>query len=127
MRPSEFGSSKQIEGPAAAEKRRTYPADECPPGFAFVPFAMGTQTELGASAVSLVNELAKREAIRICGEDVPHPAVVARCARVTRRELGVAVMRAQAEQILASVHFSLARLVYFGELDVAVGPRPATR
>jgi len=89
---------------AEKEKRRIYPADECPPGFALVPFAMGTQTELGASAVSLVNDLAKREAQRICGEDVPTPAVVARCARVIRRELGVAVMRAQAEQILASVH-----------------------
>ena len=89
---------------AEKEKRRTYPADECPPGFALVPFAMGTQTELGASAASLVNELAKREATRICGVDVPPAAVIARCARVTRRELGVAVMRAQAEQILASLH-----------------------
>ena len=98
--------AEPLHGVAEAEKERhcTYPADECPSGFTFVPFAMGTQTEMGLSAVSLVNDLATREGRQICGVDVPPATVVARCARVFRRELGVAVMHAQAEQILASMH-----------------------
>ena len=43
---------------AEKEKHDTYPAAECPPGFVFKPFAMGTQTELGPQAVALIPELA---------------------------------------------------------------------
>lgn len=90
---------------AEKEKDRTYPAAECPPGFAFVPFAMGTQTELGPRAVAFVRALASREASRgLPGPDPPNPAVVASYERFLRRELGVAVMCAQADQILAAVH-----------------------
>jgi hypothetical protein len=90
---------------AEKEKDRTYPAAECPANFVFVPFAMGTQTELGPRAVSFIQSLAMREANRgLPGLDRPDPAVVASYERFLRRELGVTVMRAQADQILAAVH-----------------------
>ena len=97
-------ASSRLDG-LEKEKDRTYPAAECPAGFDFVPFVMGTQTEMAPRAVSLTRALAVREADSgTPGQDPPDPALVAYYERFLRRALGVAVMRAQADQILAAVH-----------------------
>ena len=97
------GVLRPLFGVTQAEKHKDEHYADYPPGFLFKAFAMGTQSELGPSALAIVKSLATRIATRACSGRIPQTTAVAQQMMYIRRELGVAMMRGQAGQILAYV------------------------
>jgi hypothetical protein len=96
--------TKPLAGAAKAEARKVsdYLADT-PPGFEFIAFGMGLQTELGPSAAKLVRKIATLIATRSAGDQPPAAEAVAKVQIRCHARLGVACMRGQAQQILACI------------------------
>ena len=97
------GVLRPLFGVTQAEKHKNEHYTDYPPGFLFKAFAMGTPSELGPSALAIVKSLANRIATRARSGRIPKTTAVAHQVMYIQRELGVAMMRGQAEQILAYV------------------------
>jgi hypothetical protein len=85
----------------AEEEKAAHYADT-PPPFSFHPFAVGTQTELGASAGALLGTLTQLIARRRNGGQDPGARLLASVKRHARVVVGRAVMRHLAWQICSA-------------------------
>jgi len=93
-------------GLVLAEQRKTKTYDtegDRPEGYDFVPFAIGTQNELGTGAVKLLGYLAAAKVTRMGGTGPPCDKAVKRERRYMCQRIGLACMLGQTEQILAKV------------------------
>ena len=76
-----------------------------PVGTTFYACAVGTQCELGPGAQAFVTYLATQLALRASpSRDHPDPKAVARHKLILMQRIGIALMRGQAIQILATVN-----------------------